>query len=202
MLVLQCALMHRTRSDMLVRVAPASGGSVWFGWGFWLYLPGATRVHLQTCSSYCRSCKSAKTLIISLDYRPSAVTCRRRPVIFLLCLVTKTTKQAERVGWLSASLASWDYSTLLLPPPFPAKTCSILRRTFETLNPRADTGFRTKRHEILTPPLGHSALPHDLPQHLHTVTMRITSCLLPSPQSRRRRAHTTLLGFLFVSLSD
>lgn len=110
------------------------GTLVWFGWMFWLYLPGATRVYLTICCSYCCSHKSATTLTIRPDYCPSAVTCRRWPVIFLFfCLITKTAKQAKCVGCLSASLALLDYLTLLTPTQFPARTCTIFRCTVQIL---------------------------------------------------------------------
>lgn len=94
---------------MLVQAMQTSGGSVWVGQRFWLYLPGATRVYLTVCSSYGCSHKSAKTLTIRPDYCPSPVTCCRWPVIFLFFrLITKTAKQAKCVGCLSASLALLD----------------------------------------------------------------------------------------------
>lgn len=109
-------LMHQTTSVMLVHAMQTSGGSVWFGWRLWLYLPRATWVYLTDCSSCCCSHKSAKTLTIRSDYYPSPVACCRWPVIFLFFrLITKTAKQAKCVGCLSASLALLDYLTLLTP---------------------------------------------------------------------------------------
>lgn len=135
---------------MLVHAMLTSGGSVWFGWRFWLYLPGATRVYLTVCSSYRCSHKLAKTLTIRPDYCPSPVACCRWAVIFLFFgLIAKTAKQAKCVGCLSASLALLDYLTLLIPiiscynlQYFKMHICNIDTHFCCGARP----GFRTKRH--------------------------------------------------------